>query len=250
MVKYNPKNYPTYKKKPYSALRIVGSMPKRQFIPSNAVAVVKRMPGSLRTGGFYGRYNSRPGNENKFFDTANSFLIDQTGEVPATGQLVLIPQGTTESTRIGRKCVIKSIQIRGVFTFIPGAAATASQVSTVVLVWDKQCNGAAAAVTDVMTSNALGTALVNMANSERFVILKRWRITLQPGAGVTTAYNNTSRSLDYFKKCNIPIEYNSTAGAITEIRSNNLFLLAGADTNGGDDVVQFLGTTRVRYSDM
>ena len=33
------------------------------------------------------------GEELKFFDTALSFTCDATGEVPATGQLALIPQG-------------------------------------------------------------------------------------------------------------------------------------------------------------
>jgi len=70
-------------------------------------------PGVDRTGGYYGRFAGR-GAELKFFDTATSFSIDTSPEVPATGQLVLIPQGVTESTRVGRKCVIRSIQDDGI----------------------------------------------------------------------------------------------------------------------------------------
>jgi len=209
--------------------------------------VPRALRGYDRSGGFYGRFTG-PGAELKFFDTANSFSFDTTGEVPATGQLNLIPQGTTESTRIGRKCVLKSVEIRGDVRFAPGASAQAATTVAMYLVLDKQCNGAAAAVTDVFTTNALTTtALVNLANSERFVILKKWLIVINATAGVTTAYSSANRHLEYFKRCNIPLEFNSTAGAITEIRSNNLFLLAGTDTN--DDLTSFTGTTRVRFSD-
>ena len=85
------------------------------------------VPGYTRRSGFYGRYKGeRP--EKKFFDTTVSFQVDTTAEVPATGQLNLIVQGDTESTRDGRVCHVKSIHFRGLAQFAPGAAATASTV--------------------------------------------------------------------------------------------------------------------------
>lgn len=203
--------------------------------------------GHLRTGGFYGRF-APSGSENKFFDTALSFTIDATGEVPATGQLNLIPQGVTESTRVGRLCVLKSIQLRGLIDFNPGANATACSNVFIYLVLDTQTNGAAAAITDVLTANTMATALINLNNSMRFRILKRFCWNLAAAAGVTTAYNRSSVMLDYFKKLDIPLDFSSTTGAITEIRSNNLFLLAGSD-GGEDDLVTVTGTCRVRFSD-
>lgn len=203
--------------------------------------------GYSRTGGYYGRFGGS-GGELKFFDTALSFNYDTTGEVPATGQLVLIPQGVTESTRVGRKCVIKSIQMRGFLTYSPGAAADAFVGVVMYLVQDTQCNGAAATVTDVLTSNALGTALRNIANSERFKILKSWRWVFNATAGVSTAYDGQKKNFEYYKTCSIPLEFSSTTGAITELRSNNLFLLAGSD-GGGDDLVSMTGNCRVRFSD-
>jgi len=209
------------------------------------------VPGYTRTVGFYGRFGSRRARkqsgtkpELKFFDTANSFLFDLTGEVPATGQLALIPQGDTESTRDGRKAVIKSIQIRGIVTFAPGALGTAAAVAYMYLILDKQCNGAAAAITDVFTSNDMSTNLLQLNNSGRFRILKKWVWNLNSQAGVTTAYNNVTRPVEFYKKCNIPMDWNSTAGAITEIRSNNIFLMAGSTV---DDVPAFVGNTRLRF---
>lgn len=204
-------------------------------------------PGMVRTGGSYGRYAGRNA-EMKFFDTSLSFTFDATGEVPATGQLSLIPQGVTESTRVGRKCVIKSIHIRGIEAAQFGAAATAASNTYLYVVLDKQCNGAAAAVTDVFTSSNLSSAHHNLANSQRFVILKKMIMNMTPGAGVTTAYNNVVKAFDFYRRCNIPLEFSSTTGAITEIRSNNIFLLAGTDA-ASDDIVTLTGVCRLRFSD-
>jgi len=195
----------------------------------------------------YRPYYGRQQGEVKFFDTALSFNVDSTPEVPATGQLCLIPQGVTESTRVGRKCVIRSIQLRATMQNAPGAAATADSTVYMWLILDKQCNGAAAAATDVFTNVGVQAMLPNVANSERFTILKKWTITFNPAAGATTAYNSTRRELDYYRKCNIPLEFSSTAGAISELKSKNLFLIAGAVNQ--DDLTSVAGTCRLRFSD-
>jgi len=208
------------------------------------------VPGVTRTSGFYGRYLNSQKPEDKFFDTALSFTVDTTGEVPATGQLTLIPQGVTESTRVGRKCTIKSIQIRGIVTYAPGASAQAAAVNYIYIVQDTQCNGAAAAVTDVLTSATMSSGLINMANSQRFRILKRLVMSFNPPAGATTAYNSAIKPFEYFKRCNIPVEFSSTTGAITEIRSNNIFLLAGAAGTNADDLCTVSGVARLKFSDM
>lgn len=200
----------------------------------------------VRVSGSYGR-SLRGSAEQKNFDTALSFAMDATFEVPATGQLCLVPQGTGDEQRIGRRITIKSIQIRGQAFFAPAAAATAATGCWLYLVMDKQTNGAAAAITDVFTSSVVNTALLNLDNNQRFVILKKWQWVMQPGAGATAAYNNSCKNIEWYKKCNIPIEYSSTTGAITEIRSNNIFLCAGS--NPADDLVTFTGTARLRYTD-
>lgn len=215
-----------------------------------ASALVRRAPGFLRLGGAYGRYgiNARQQGlkpELKFFDTANSFLFDSTAEVPATGQVALIPQGDTESTRDGRLAVIKSIQIRGNLLFEPGASAAGVCQAFLYVVLDTQANGAAAAVTDVFTGTNLSTALLNLNNSGRFRILKKFNYNFTSTAGVSTAYNPMVKQLEWYKRCNIKMDWSSTTGAITEIRSNNIFLIAGASQ--GDDLVTFTGNTRLRF---
>lgn len=198
--------------------------------------VVQRKP-------YYGRQSG----ELKFFDTAISFNVDSTGEVPSTGQLVLIPQGVTESTRVGRKCVITAIQGRLDLLFQPGANATATSTAVIYVVLDKQANGAAAAATDVFTSTVLTQAMHNLSNSGRFVILKKLQYTFNPPAGASTALNNMLVHSEWYKKCNIPLEFSGATGAITELRSNNIFLLASA--YGTDDLIAVAGNVRVRFSD-
>lgn len=215
--------------------------------PRGAGRLVQRLdPGYIRSGGYYGRFTG-PNAELKFFDTNLSFSVDSTSEVPATGQLNLIPQGVTESTRVGRKCTIKSIEVKFNSIMVP-AAANGSDVVAIYLVLDKQCNGAAAAVTDVFAQAATTVAFMNLANSERFVIMKKWVYTHNAAAGTVGALAPSVKHFEYFRRCNIPIEFSSTTGAITEIKSNNLFLIAGTQGQT-DDLITVSGNVRVRFSD-
>lgn len=217
-------------------------------------AVVVRK-GFTRTAGFYGRYNRprrAPTQELKFFDTDLTFAVDNTAEVPATGQLTLIPQGDTQSTRDGRAAYIKSIRVHGTVTAVPAAAANLASTAIVYVILDTQCNGAAATAsgdTGVVTSADLTVANMNLANGDRFKILKKFVWTFNSLAGVTTAYGNVQRHFDWYKKCNITINYDNAAGtgAITTIRSNNIFLLAGSA--GSDDVINVAGSCRLRFTD-
>jgi len=209
------------------------------------------VPGYTRTGGFYGRFNTVAGRklkELKFFDTTVNFNFDQTSEVVNTGQLVLIPQGVTESTRIGRKCVIKNIHIQGSLYMAPDNVGDNGDICCCWLVLDKQCNGAAAANNDVFTSTDARYAMINLANSERFVILRKWKwdMNIQTTGG-TSLSTGLTRWVDEYLKCNIPLEFSSTTGAITELKSNNIFLIGAGITT--DDKIAFNGKCRVRFDD-
>lgn len=217
-----------------------------------AQAVPQFKRGYDRTAGYYGRF-SGPAGELKFFDTALSFNIDTTAEVPATGQLALIPQGQTQSTRNGNKCTIRSINVHGVLRFVPGASGSADAVVYMYVIQDTQANGAAPSVGDantgIFTSADLSLANMNLVNAGRFRILKKWVIPFNVGAGVTTAYNNMSRPFTFYKKCSIPMLYDASAdtGALTTIRTNNVFMVAGCVSQ--DDTISCAGTCRLRYSD-
>jgi len=235
-----------------SAKRARGVMQVRYPKPRGS-AIPSRFKGYARTGGYYGRFGR--GGELKFLDTALSFTFDATLEVPATGQLNLIPQGDTQSQRIGRKVIIKSISLKGNMVSVPAAAAVAASTAYMWLVMDTQANGAAATAADantgVFTTNDAATAQLTLANSSRFRVIKKWAWDFNAPAGVTTAYNRVSKHFNFYKKCSIPIEFDAaaTTGAITTIRSNNLFLVAGIGGSLSDDEVQMTGSCRIRYED-
>lgn len=187
--------------------------------------------------------------ELKFFDTPISFTFDVTGEIPATGQLCLIPQGITESTRIGRTCVIRQILVRLLLNTNP-AAVTAGDAGYLALLLDTQCNGTAAAIADIYTpAVALGQAMPNSDNSERFTVLKSWRWSLQPASGVTTAWSVATAWIAYRYNCDIVLDYDSSlsTGALSTIRSNNVFLVGGS--NSQDDQTSCVGNVRLYFSD-
>jgi len=216
------------------------------------IAKTPALRGYARTGSAYTakyRYGTSPTGEVKFLDTATAFLFDTTGEVPATGQLNLVPQGVEESQRVGRKITIKSINIRWIVS--SGAGTSGSDSLRLLLVQDTQANGAAATysgVGGVLESDSV-TAFRNLENSNRFIIHKDWFINMNPTAGIVGAFNQTNKVITFNKKCNIPIEFDSSAstGAIGTIRSNNLFLLARSAAV--DDGYQCAGVVRIRYTD-
>jgi len=186
--------------------------------------------------------------EYKYLDTANSFSVDTTGEVPATGQLCLIPQGNTASTRIGRSCVVRSIHIKWNLVYSPGASTSGVTSIGIYLILDKQCNGAAAAVTDVFTGDELTQEHQNLENVRRFVILKRWHLLFRARAGVAGDFSDDIKNIDWCSRLSVPLEFSGTTGAIGTIRSNNIFIMASAFAS--DDLVAVTGVTRIRYSDM
>jgi len=226
----------------------------RQATANAIIAATPALRGYARVGGGYtGKYARSYGRsaqaELKWLDTATSFNVDTTGEVPATGQLNLIPQGVEESQRVGRKVTIKSIHVR--WNVQSANAAWQGSNLRILLVQDKQANGAAATysgVGGVLETDSV-TAFRNLENSNRFIIHKDWFFPLIPAAGVTTSFNLTTRTIQWSKKCHIPIEFDPSAatGAIGTIRSNNLFLIARSSLD--DDLITVSGVVRIRYVD-
>lgn len=218
------------------------------------------VPGITRRAGYWGRFGPRRGRyangrgavELKFHDLDIDDAVITAGGVIVEDSVVGIAQGVTESERIGRKCTVRQIGWKFNITLATvdaQATPAAADIIRVILYLDKQCNGAAAAVTDILES-ADYQSFNNLSNKSRFRTLMdrtynmNYQTLASDNAGVVSS-SNKNISDSYYKKCNIPIEFSATTGAITEIRSNNIgVLVVGSNGIGG-----FFSKMRIRFSD-
>ncbi len=191
--------------------------------------------------------------ELKFHDIdVDDTTISATGEILNAGTINIIAQGTTESQRIGRKCVIKTINWRYDIVRNENAGSWDSDVVRLMLYLDKQCNGAAATVTGILES-ADYQAFNNLSNKGRFRILLDKKYVLKPqaaaGDGTTNIFNDDLVYEEFYKSCNIPLEFDNSVstGALTSIRSNNLGVLIISKQGTG---TTFNSKMRLRFADV
>jgi len=237
--------------------------------------------GYLRASGFYNRYGmaaARQGwlPENKFLDTYINAETVPTVENPDpvagfNGYMInpmIITQGAGQSQRDGRLITIKSIQLRATLFYHAQQPAQSGTVGAQVWLWcilDTQANGARPQIADIFSAglaNDPRTYLINLNNSGRFKILKKWLIKLWPSSpntiiNTTVAVTETGhysgaiiRQIEWFKRCNIRVDYSAATGDITEVRSNAIHFMAGSvtyDSDNGDASLTLTGQTRVRF---
>ncbi len=191
--------------------------------------------------------------------TSGTFFAN-TGVVATSTTICDIPQGTGESQRIGRKCTITNIHWKQPLEFNQNpetdisAGIYAHETIRIIIYWDKQCNGAAATALDILEANNYHS-FRNLANSKRFNILydktKNYNTTASAGGNGTTMKSQIAHKnwmLRINLKCFIPIEYNGVTGALSEIRSNNIGIIAFAK-EGGLRLSLDTGTIRIRFID-
>ncbi len=194
-----------------------------------------RRPTLHRTANARGRAALTAGVELKFHDIDwdESAADLSAGVISNTSSLVLIGQGVTESTRIGRKAVLKSIGWRARVQLGSTEATVLTTPETVrfLLVLDKQCNGAAPAVAGAngLLESANYQSFNNLTNKGRFSVLADKTLVLNPqaasGNGSANDTGAVTKTFSVFKKCDIPVEYSGTAApsVIDEVRTNNVF---------------------------
>lgn len=219
-------------------------MPKRAYAGSMV---------PLRSGGY--NFNAP---EVKSFDTAGTTYTADINTASITAIFTPV-QGTAFANRIGTRVKAKSIHIRG---FVSNTAARAhsdfegpvNQVS-VSIVLDMQPNGSNPAITDVYSS-ADPTGMLNLNNRDRFKVLKEKTFVfdnynLLSAVNFSSSTVNQIRTLKIFKKCDIPVFFNSgNAGAASDISSNNiLMIIRSTYPNGIGNETSASIKTRIRFID-
>lgn len=220
--------------------------------------------GFVRTSGYYGRFRPtfrrRRGllnyPEKKFRDSGQlNIAVVNTGTL-AVPSINLVPVGTAQSEMIGRKIVIKRINIR-MKVDLDGKDTVASPdtgegVMRILLVQDKQCNGTGLSNTTDLLTTANIYSYMNLENSKRFKILKEWTEPMSSPIGVETGtyfYGSNVHWINWSKRCNIPIDYSVQGGGsrtIAEVKSNNIFIFAISDSS---NTMKVSILTRIRYTD-
>lgn len=170
------------------------------------------------------------GQELKFFDAD---IHDTT--IASTLTVTLdsfnkVAAGTGPSDRIGRRIFIKSIDLK--WNIVIKSDTVGRDEVRVLIFCDKQANGAVAVGTDILDDQADHPWLTfrNLEHTRRFTILMDKRISIASmasGASGVTLGNTKHYKLHYkFPKGGLAVDFESTTGAMSEISSNNIGMMA------------------------
>jgi len=152
-----------------------------------------------------------------------------------------VSQGVTPTTRVGRRLTMRSLYIRWFLQL--ASTTTGGSPVRMLVVYDKQTNGAAPAVTDIVLTDEL-TSPMNLSNSKRFMALcdQTWECI---GTG-----GPQSLVFSKFIKMNKTMEFNNgNAGTVADITSGSIYVLCWS--GNGLAVTQPLSVfySRIRFQD-
>ncbi len=132
----------------------------------------------------------------------------------------ILAQGDLKTQRGGNKVRFKSIHRKGFFSL--HASATTSMVR-LMIVLDKQCNGAVFSIADLLEDSTVGDSIVSprdVDNMNRFVVLSDKTYKLADGGG------NQLIQFNIYKRINLPIRYDGTGATVANMTSNALYLVS------------------------
>lgn len=166
-----------------------------------------------------------------------------TGWTPpgASNLLNGIAQGSSETSRVGRKITMRSLLVN--WTFGPAITVQGSANCRLTVVYDKQPNGLIPVTTDIFHVDSHLTPML-LANSDRFTVLhNEWVQNPNVNIGGTTI---AQMSGSFYVKMLLETMYSGTGATILNINSGALYLLCSSDT-GKADVLTYC--SRVRFTD-
>lgn len=221
-------------------------------------------------------YAPRGATETKSVDTAYGTVPFLTAGTVSATPLNIPVNGAALYQRIGNKITMKSLQIRGLIQVSSGnAAAVAEQVARVIVFYDRQTNGAAPAVADVLlavtqagATSSLVTDGINMNNRDRFYVLMDMQVLL-PAVGINgaTAASNVTSGIDingnsgdanqgqynvnrFIKLKGLETQYKASAGGVGDIAAGGIFIMCISSADANATAAWNLGfSARLRYND-
>lgn len=189
--------------------------------------------------------------EHKFHEVVrNDSQIAIGGAI--TDSLVLIAQGLTESTRVGRGVHGTRLNCKFIIS-LPvqndSAQIGDGDIVRIITYIDKQPNGANAAVLDILET-ATFLSFRNLNNTKRFKFLRDKKYTLNRMVSMTDGTNTSNQPattlyIEENYKLNLDIDYSAGTGAVTELTEANIAHLY-ISQNGFPGIVNI---NRFRFTD-
>lgn len=183
--------------------------------------------------------------EKNYVDLANAtYAMNTTGSITL---IATIAQGASVNQRIGKKCVLRSLQARGSMF---SNASTILTDGAALIVYDKRPTGSLPAITDILVT-ADATSMNNDNNASRFSILKR----IDSRFAGSSANNLTVSSIQnfdwYLNLRGLPMTFNAAGtGAIGDIDEGALYLVTVGSSGAGLNIDASVNVTfRTRFTE-
>lgn len=184
--------------------------------------------------------------EHKLIDTAVAgYVCDTTGTVTLMNG---VAQGTDYTNRVGRKFVNLTVQLEG--SIQPLDVTTGPTKCRVMVIYDKQPNGALPAITDVLSAST-SNAFMNLNNRDRFIVIANINETIGGVSNVATqsyAQSPNVVNVSLYKAIKMETINDGTGATVGDIQSGSIFLLTVGDQAPGAGGA-FVGALRVRFDD-
>jgi len=173
--------------------------------------------------------------------------------VTSTGGVMLlngIARGDDIDERTGRQVLIKSYEVNAILRPADVGTTPLPSVVRMLVVYDKQTNGAAMTPAQLLTLTGSDQAPIGPKNLEyrdRFTILRDLKVAL--GAANSADYNPPSRVVKIYQSIVLPVTFNAgDAGTVADIATGSLYLVCLSDKTGAP-APSIAFSTRVRYED-
>lgn len=216
---------------------------------------------------------SRSGGEIKALDTvaptANAtasaiWALNTTGSINVLNNMTI---GSSMWNRVGRKVTLKSINAQGWFTSTNNNATPSECFVRIMIIYDKQPNGALPAISDVLQDQTNGAgdqhqstvySGLNLNNRDRFEVICDRRFFLAGFNATTGASGGITATADemhfeiFHKLGNRETHYkaDSAPGVIGDISTGSLFCLTLGGLAAGSENMAAAMNLRLRYSDL
>lgn len=209
--------------------------------------------------------STRRGAEKKFLDIPfTTTVISTTGAFQAVN---IIQEGSSFYNRVGRRIHMKSLHLTGTLTST-GQGAGVYEYLRVMVVYDRQPNGAYPAIADLLSDydntgavTSTSYAGVNPNNADRFLVLRDIRVGIPlntiGAAQDTTPVDNTSGQRvtplnEFIKLSDLETHYkaSSNPAVVGDQASGSLFVFFYGNVAAANAAYQMTWKSRLRFTDL